>query len=137
MDNSSLTVLMRQTFQDCLVLRETKGKEYSGTDDALANFKRNGAAMGISAEKCLMIYMGKHWDSISTYVREETWDKALSEPIEGRLDDLITYAVLLKALISERKQSKTQIADTKPDWNTVKNRQNIPEGDVHKGVPII
>ena len=93
--------------KETLKMRDTKGKEYCGSEDRLANFKRAGEAIGIDPIKVLYVYMCKHWDSISSYVKGNR--EGLSEPIRGRIVDLITYAGLLNGLIEENKQ-KTIIA---------------------------
>lgn len=86
---------------DILIL---KGREYAGSEDRLANFKRNAALSGVDPLTVLHVYMAKHWDSFSTYVRDmqAKQPRGLSEPIEGRLHDLINYAILAIALIQDK-----------------------------------
>lgn len=105
--NSRLTDLMHKTFKTVLELRVRKGAEYAGdhVDDALANFRRNAKDAGVSMEVCWRIYAGKHWDAISQYVRDTDknyFTRERMEPIEGRVDDLIVYLILFKAMVIER-----------------------------------
>lgn len=50
-----------------------------------------------------MIYASKHFDSIQTYVKSQQQGETLhlSEPIQGRANDLILYMILFKALVEE------------------------------------
>lgn len=111
--NKNLTELMHTIFAQALELRVRKGAEYAGdqADDALANFRRNGLDAGVSMETCWRIYAGKHWDAISQYVRDVNvgnFSRDRMEPIEGRVDDLIVYLILLKAMIIERKGEREE-----------------------------
>ena len=87
--------LLRQS-ADLLV---SKGREYAGSEDRLANFKRGAAATGTTAETVALIYLTKHLDAIQSYVRD---GRMGAEPIQGRIADLLNYVVLLGALICER-----------------------------------
>lgn len=91
--------LLRQS-ADILV---GKGREYAGPEDRLGNFKRGAAATGTTPETVCVIYLTKHLDSILTYIRE---GKEGSEPIQGRIADLLNYTILLGALICERETQK-------------------------------
>jgi hypothetical protein len=46
---------------------------------------------------------GKHLDSITQYVKDVREGKARSrsEPIEGRIDDMVVYSLLLLAIVAE------------------------------------
>lgn len=104
MDRQAFTQIFDATILELRTLLKVKGGEYSGSEDVLANFKRAAANTGAEPLTCLFIYMAKHWDSFSTYVRDKQTkqDRPRSEPILGRLDDLINYAILAKALIAEQ-----------------------------------
>ena len=51
------------------------------------------------------VYASKHYDAIATYVQRDAqgFDQKLSEPIEGRLHDLLNYCILMIALIEDAK----------------------------------
>lgn len=102
--NADLTSLMEKTFDDALRLRKLKGGEYAGDDDALANFRRNAEAVGLNMETVWRIYAAKHWDAVSQYVKDlnSGVERPRLESIEGRIDDLIVYLCLFKAIIRER-----------------------------------
>lgn len=92
--------MMRSDFEEVLKLNNTKGEDYAGKADALLNFKRGAAQSGERAtpDQIWWVYANKHWDAITTYC----WAGGVkSEPIEGRLLDLILYAYLLLGLVRE------------------------------------
>lgn len=85
-------------------LSKLKGGEYAGDQDRLANFRRNAAALGVDMELVWAVYAGKHWDSIQQYIKDlraETTRTRL-EPISGRVNDLLVYLLLFRAMLQER-----------------------------------
>jgi hypothetical protein len=104
MTNVEVDELIKDTFDRILHLREVKAAEYSEDSDALSNFRRNGEDMGIPMEVVWRVYAGKHWDALSQHVRDigNGTRRVLSEPIESRIDDLIVYLCLFKAMLRER-----------------------------------
>lgn len=85
-------------------LSELKGGEYAGDVDRLANFRRNADNLDMVMEQVWAVYAAKHWDAVMQYVRDTAAGTARPrlEPISGRLDDLIVYCLLMKAMIDER-----------------------------------
>ncbi len=104
MTNAEVEVLIKDTFDRILHLHEVKAAEYSEDSDALSNFRRNGEDMGMPMEVVWRVYAGKHWDALSQYIRDISngTRRVLSEPIESRIDDLIVYLCLFKAMLRER-----------------------------------
>lgn len=104
MDSPTFIALLKETHQKMLSISATKGQEYAGSEDRLANFKRLGDQLHLIPEKILWVYMTKHLDSLITYIEDQQQGKKreYSEPITGRVDDAILYLNLLKALIVER-----------------------------------
>lgn len=96
-----------------------KGADYAGGADRLANFKRGAELTGATPTQVAFVYLSKHYDAIATYVRETSnpvqvgTGYAPSEPIEGRLLDLINYCFLLASLIYEE-TCKADFAKDKP-----------------------
>lgn len=96
--------LVEDTVEQIHQLSALKGGEYAGDVDRLANFRRNGVALDLPMEAIWHTYAAKHWDAVTQYVRDMlhgTSRKRL-EPIEGRLDDIIVYCILAKAMVRER-----------------------------------
>lgn len=100
--------LVAETVRNIEQLSALKGGEYAGDVDRLANFRRNAAALGLTMEQVWAVYAAKHWDAIMQYVRDlgEGKNRTRLEPISGRLDDLIVYAILMKAMVDERELEK-------------------------------
>lgn len=96
--------LLTKTYNSLVDLTGTKGQEYAGSRDQLANFKRLSEQLKMRPEAVLWVYLTKHLDSLSSYIRglNRPTKPTLSEPIEGRIDDAILYLCLLKALVAER-----------------------------------
>lgn len=98
--------ILNTTITNIENLCKTKGDEYKASnDDQLANFRRRaGRFKDVPPELVWAIYAGKHWDAIETYTDDlqTGFQRQRSEPIEGRIDDLIVYLILLKAMCAER-----------------------------------
>lgn len=101
--HSKWDALLDQTIAEIKKLSVAKGGEYAGDSDRLANFRRNGANLGLPMETIWAVYAGKHWDAIMQYIRDERKGKTRTrlEPIAGRVDDLLVYLLLLKAMLDE------------------------------------
>lgn len=108
MKNSDFDKLVQQVFQRVKEIGTTKGREYASSDDRLANFKREAERLGLDPLTVWHVYASKHWDAISTFVKDVQADNevALSEPIDGRYTDLLVYALLGLALLKERGAKK-------------------------------
>lgn len=106
MDDAKFNGLVNSTIDTMRMLMTTKGGEYAGNQDRLGNFKRGAALTGATPLQVAFIYASKHYDAIATFVRDEAagTDRPRSEPIEGRLDDLMNYCLLMKGLVQEAKQ---------------------------------
>jgi hypothetical protein len=84
-------------------LSALKGGEYAGDEDRLANFRRNALALGLKMEQVWAVYTAKHWDAVMQYIKDQATGKSRErlEPIDGRVDDLIVYLILFKAILRE------------------------------------
>ena len=105
MDQKEFSIVVDNTIKSTAHLLVVKGEEYAGSADRLANFKRGAQLTGTTPLQTALIYASKHYDSICTYIRKESTGEIqkLSEPIEGRFDDLINYCILMKAIVIESK----------------------------------
>jgi hypothetical protein len=101
MTNVDFYNLMEGTFKECLSLAKRKGLDYTkGSPDALANFKEGGHALSVDPKVVCWVFMNKHYQAITNFVR--TNGQSQSEPIDGRIDDMINYLVLMKGIIHEQ-----------------------------------
>lgn len=103
MNQQEFQEVVDATVKEIQRLLVSKGGEYAGSEDRLANFKRGASLTGTTALQVAFIYASKHYDAVATYVRDTATgtQRDRSEPIEGRLDDLINYCLFLKAIIKE------------------------------------
>jgi len=93
-----------ETTKTELELMQKKGIEYTvSNSDKLANFKSIGKRLNMPPELVVMVYFLKHVDSLTNYVLHGT--EASDEPIEGRLMDIRNYALLMGAVIKEKKEN--------------------------------
>lgn len=108
--------LLARTVEEVRNLSSTKGGEYAHGDDRLDNFRRHGAALGLPMEVIWAVYAGKHWDSITTYIRDlhEGHERARTESIAGRAHDLITYLILFLAMVDERENGPYPLPSAPP-----------------------
>ena len=83
-------------------LLTVKGNDYTRhEEDRLSNFKRSGAALGLSPMQVWAVFINKHIDAVMAYVKT---GRTESESIQGRLDDIVNYCYLGEALIHEATQ---------------------------------
>lgn len=97
--------VMDEAYQSIREINATKGRDYAGEADALDNFKRHAASLDLRPEQIWAVYASKHWDAVMTFCRR---GQVESEPIEGRLLDVILYSFLLLALNREQSQNRAQ-----------------------------
>ena len=78
-------------------LRQAGQQEYARSEDnAFANFIRVGESLGLSAEEVLMVYLLKHLDGISAWVKGH---RSQRESVHGRIADARVYLALLDGMV--------------------------------------
>jgi nucleotide-binding universal stress UspA family protein len=95
-----MTQLIESEFDNIRNVRETKGREYAGEEDTLADFKEVAAEAGITPLQCWLTYVKKHQRAVDTFIREGS---VKSEAIEDRIRDIVVYHLLLLGLIEDMK----------------------------------
>lgn len=86
----------------CFATLQSKGKDYAGKEDALANFKRNAEQLGLSKYQVWRVYIAKHLDAITNSIKANPNDPQVeSEPLEDRLMDVINYCLLFQGMLVE------------------------------------
>lgn len=86
----------------CIETLEVKGNDYTagrGAVDRLYNFRTAAEKFGISMEQVWAVYAYKHWTAIERYAKQ---GQVESEPIEGRIMDMINYLLLLNCIIKSK-----------------------------------
>lgn len=96
--------ILQPTFKRLTELSQTKGKEYTQGEDRLKNFYSTGTDIDLPPIKVLYIFMKKHWDAIKSYIKFGAVQS--EEHINGRIDDMILYLILLKGLIHEKEERR-------------------------------
>jgi len=101
---SEFTKLMEERFHYCTnILVGCKDKEYSRNGEKLHNFKRAGELLGVTPEEALLGMWSKQLVSLMDIARDVKEGRLPSrELLTEKVGDVINYAVLLEALITER-----------------------------------
>lgn len=104
MNREAFIKLCEQVFDRIRKLTETKGKDYAPDHETneFQNFDEAAARLDLRPEQVWAVYAGKHWDAIMAYCRE---GQVHSEPVAGRVEDLILYLLLLAGM-DERRQTQ-------------------------------
>lgn len=102
MDDKKRNELLKNLFSHCEAMMNKKGKSYAGSEDVLANFKRNAELLGMTPFQVWAVYFNKHVDSINNAIKENPeYPIDRSEDIKGRIIDSISYLTLFDCLLVE------------------------------------
>jgi len=104
MTHTQFDTFQAELIKEVVVMKDTKGKEYSNGDERFGNFNRLALALGIPNITVGWIYLAKHLDSIASFIRNQKMYS--TEPIRGRIVDAITYLTLIAGMIEEN-QTRT------------------------------
>ena len=88
---------------DTFVLSDVKRVEYTEgnhNDNVLWNFENIADKVNLTPLQVLSVYYQKHNSSINNYLKD---GKEYSEPIEGRIQDMINYLLLMVAMLRKYK----------------------------------
>jgi hypothetical protein len=89
-------LIQEEILPQIIKTRNAGQKEYAhNTENVFANFERVAEATDSTREKVLMVYLLKHMDGISAYVKGY---KSQREDVTGRITDAIVYLMLLWAM---------------------------------------
>jgi len=89
-------IIQEEILPKVLKTRDEGQKEYAqDLNNVFANFERVANSLEISREEVLMVYLLKHMDGISAYVKGH---KSQRESVQGRITDAIVYLMLLWAM---------------------------------------
>ena len=90
-----------ETVMACWKIYDHKGNDYTrglGDVDRTDNFKLAAENNGVTAFQAWGVYFYKHVAAVWRFLKD---GKVESEPIEGRVHDVINYSILLLLLIKE------------------------------------
>ena len=92
-------LIQKEILPQIIKTRNAGQKEYAhNTENVFENFERVAEATDSTREKVLMVYLLKHMDGISAYVKGY---KSQREDVTGRITDAIVYLMLLWAMSRE------------------------------------
>lgn len=95
---------LRSMLHICDNMLKAKGHDYTqGSPNRLQNFDAAAVRLGLRPEQVLAVYMNKHWSALETFFQK---GRVESEPIEGRIADLINYLLLLSKMVA--RSNKTE-----------------------------
>tara|TARA_R100001463_G_scaffold50443_1_gene100671 strand:+ start:1857 stop:2183 length:327 start_codon:yes stop_codon:yes gene_type:complete len=98
---------LRDTFlKETLALSDSKRIEYTEgnhNDNVLWNFENIATKLNLNPFQILSVYLYKHISSLFNYFKD---GKEHSEPITGRISDIINYLLLLIAMLHKYKNNK-------------------------------
>ena len=111
MKQEEFNKIIETTWSAISKLLVEKGGEYAGDRDRLENFKRNGIQLQVPPELIWAVYYNKHHDAIMQYIQDVKNKKTRtrSEPLDGRIDDMINYLLLFKGLLIDRENSEVKL----------------------------
>lgn len=99
MTQEQLSEVMEIVFEKCRSLRAAGQAEYAHKkENAFRNFEEVGQYADISREKVLLIFLMKHIDGITAYIRGH---KSQREDVRGRICDAIVYLTILYGMVEE------------------------------------
>lgn len=81
---------------EAMAVANAKRADYTNGGDRFANFRTRAEELKCSIFLVWSVYAGKHLDALRTYTRT---GKLESEPVNGRVVDLLNYLDLLEAMI--------------------------------------
>ena len=87
-------------------IQTKKGVDYAGREDKLANFKNVAQATGLTPLQVWGVYAKKHIDAVFNFVKH---GQVESEPIRGRIVDIINYLSFVEPLAAETQTIKVDI----------------------------
>lgn len=109
------------------LLFAVKSGEYAADADKLANFRGAANRLGMLPEQVLLTYLDKHYAALCNYIRDLATNRVRprSEPIRGRVMDIMVYCTLFLAMEQERSALSAAVEDS----DRTRNRLNWEEDD--------
>ena len=94
--------ILDSRFANCREIFQSKGESYAGKKDALYNFKQVASMTGQTVFQVWSTYFLKHVISLTNAVKDNPVNPVdKSEGNDGRVTDVINYAVLFECLCKE------------------------------------
>lgn len=84
---------------ECIKIIKTKGNDYSGDEDRLAEFRRSSKFNNISIKQVFGVHIFKHLTTLEKWIKNE---RLKGEPIEEKLKDIIVYCLMAYKIEKEQ-----------------------------------
>lgn len=107
-----------------LEIMRVKGHDYrQGNDnDLIHNFRTVSEAVNEPMEKVWFTYFYKHYAALTTYIKNG--GQSESEPIEGRISDLIVYLLLFHEILLDKEKKRKENLAKNPVHLMAQNIEN-------------
>lgn len=92
-----------RVFADCIDLIKKKNSDYTQGEskrDRVAHFREAAKELKLPMMKIWQVFVRKHWAAVNKFANGGNLE---SEPISGRIHDIINYMVLFAAIIEDEK----------------------------------
>jgi hypothetical protein len=92
-------------FAECIDLLKKKNSDYTrgaAGRDRIAHFRETAVELELPMMKIWQVFVRKHWAAVQKFANGKQLE---SEPIAGRIYDIINYMVLLLAIIEDERHS--------------------------------
>lgn len=106
MESRAFTRFRNEFTEKRQFIADQKALSYASDADRLVNFKRQAARWGVDPMVVLGVYLGKHLDSIESYIRDGVES---SEGMENNVGDAMNYLDLLMAMVAENRDKKVLV----------------------------
>ena len=94
-----VVIIMDKVIEEISFLREAGQQEYAHQDDRpFRNFETLASELNMTREQILWVYARKHMDGILSYINGH---RSQRESVAGRINDLIVYLIILRAMFEE------------------------------------
>lgn len=94
--------IMREVFARVQGVADAKAVDYASKTDTLANFKELALVTGVTPFEVWRVLFMKHVVSVIRAIKQNPCNPVtITEPIDGRIDDLLNYLVLFLCLVED------------------------------------
>lgn len=129
MTNEQRLEILKERFATCENIFQSKGESYAGKQgDALRNFKVVAELIGITPYQVQMVYFLKHVLSLTNAVKDNPSNPVdKSEGNDGRVTDVINYAVLFECLVKEPEWKGMEIGSMQTGAKIIDDNRTFAE----------
>jgi hypothetical protein len=120
MNNQEFTEIFKAAIDGCREILSTKGTEYAGNENRLANFEEVASGTGTTPLQVCMVYLMKHIRAL----QKEAATGIASVESSSRVQDCINYLIFYEAIRLKQKRVGLQRPELVDDSDIRVNRSN-------------